>query len=109
MLLLFENAKFLFQKEEIKHLWEMFHFSKWIRTSAEEISAVGAGFTNDFGRQTQNPGFSQLTGFDPAPRKTHSFQNWWTGASKGIFMDLDSPSLGKTSRGVQCGDSSNCT
>lgn len=56
----------------------MFHFSKWIRTSAEEIRAAGAGFTKGFSRQTQTPGFSQLRGLDPSPRKTHSPQNWRT-------------------------------
>lgn len=63
----------------------MFHFSKWIRTSAQEIRAAGAGFTKGFIRQTQTPGFSQLRGFDPAPRKTHSSQNWRTDALQRDF------------------------
>lgn len=63
----------------------MFHSSKWIRTSAKEIHAPGAGFTKGFIRQTQTPGLSQLRGFDPAPRKTHSFQNWRTDALQRDF------------------------
>lgn len=95
----------------------MFHFSKWIGTSPEEISAIGtsaeeifaAGFTEGFSGQTQTPGFSQLRGLILPQGKHIPSKTGGLMPSKGIFMDLDSPSLGKISRGVQCGDSPNCT
>lgn len=88
----------------------MFHFSEWIRTSAEGIRAVGTGFTKGFSRQMQNPGFSQLRGFDPTPKKHISSKIGGLMPFKRVFMDLDSPALGRSiSRGVQCGDSPTCT
>lgn len=78
----------------------MFQFSKWIRTSAEESVELGL-VLQKVSADEHKPQASVSSEGLILPQGKHIPSK--TGAlmpSKGIFMDLDCPSLGKISRAV---------